>query len=104
MARTGIKTWHHLLRFRNFCVPREGNGPSDCLDASAGDTQRGRFALADGASEGGPDSGRWARVLVEDFVRADDNAYLPSPAAGGGTGGGWSETLPALQARWKAEA
>jgi hypothetical protein len=92
MARTGIKGWRHLLRFRNFCVPREGFGLADCLDASAGDTQRGRFALADGASEGGPDSGRWARLLVDDFVRGEG---IQAP---------WPETLPPLQARWQAEA
>jgi hypothetical protein len=103
MRRTGIKTWRHLLRFRTFCVPREGFGAADCLDASAGDTHRGRFALADGASEGGPDSGRWARVLVDDFVQGDTTSSLPSPAAGGGLSGGWVAKLPVLQARWRSE-
>jgi hypothetical protein len=103
MARTGIKGWRFLLRFRNFCVPREGFGLGDCLDASAGDPQRGRFALADGASEGGPDSGRWARLLVDDFVSAE-GIRAPWPDALPQTLGTWPETLPPLQARWKAEA
>ncbi len=92
MARTGIHGWRHLLRFRDFRVPRAGFGLADCLDASAGDSTRGRFAIADGASEGGPDSGRWARLLVDDFVHSDG---LSAP---------WPASLPALQERWRTEA
>jgi hypothetical protein len=90
MARTGIRGWLPQLRFRQFCVPRQGSAPSDCLDAAAGDPDLGRFALADGASEGGPDSGRWARLLVDDFVRFADD---PQP---------WPASLVRLQERWKA--
>jgi hypothetical protein len=89
--RTGIHGWRHLLRFRHFCVPRQGFSSTDCLDASAGDLQSGRFAIADGASEGGPDSGRWARLLVDDFVRTE------------GTQESWPTSLLSLQARWRAE-
>ncbi len=73
-------------------MPRQGFGPNDCLDASAGDLLRGRFAIADGASEGGPDSGRWARFLVDDFVRAEE------------THDPWPASLLPLQERWRAEA
>ena len=80
------------LRHRDFRVSRQGFGPSECLDAAAGNAERDRFAIADGGSEGGPDSGRWARLLVDDFV---ETQITQEP---------WPASLPALQARWQVEA
>ena len=91
MARSSTNGWRHQLKHRAFCVPRKGFGLDDCLDAVADNTASGRFAIADGASEGGPESGLWARLLVKDFVRAD------------GVTDPWPETLPPLQARWRTE-
>jgi hypothetical protein len=73
---------YHALR-----VPRRGHAAEECQDAVAGDAPRGRFAVADGASESA-DAGQWARLLVEDFV-ASPARHLA-----------WASWLPQLQARW----
>jgi hypothetical protein len=77
---------YHPLR-----VPRRGHAPEECQDAVAGAPERGRFAVADGASESA-DAGLWARLLAEDFV-ASPARHLA-----------WASWLPPLQARWAAEA
>ena len=61
----------------------------ECQDALAGDAERGRFAIADGAAES-PYSSLWAQLLVEEFVRQSER--LPS----------WANWLPSLQERWSA--
>jgi hypothetical protein len=38
------------LGYRAFCLPRRGHTAEECQDACAGDPERGRFAVADGAS------------------------------------------------------
>jgi hypothetical protein len=76
------------LRFQHLLLPRQGHTADECQDAAAGDPERGRFAVADGASESAF-AGEWARLLVEDWVRASD-----APA--------WASWLPPLQARWAA--
>jgi hypothetical protein len=78
------------IRCRSFRVPRRGHPLDECEDAVAVDSARGRFAVADGASESA-ESGLWARMLVEAFVGADQD-QLPWPA--------W---LAPLQEQW-AEA
>jgi hypothetical protein len=75
------------LGYRVFRLPRRGYTADECQDASAGDPEHGRFAVADGAAES-PHSALWARLLVEDFVRHGEN--LPN----------WADWLPALQRRW----
>jgi hypothetical protein len=55
------------------------------------DDRAGRYALADGATEG-CFTGLWARLLVEDFVHGSD-----CPA------GRWPTSLLAAQQRWDAE-
>src|SRR5437879_3040810 len=77
------------LLWRQYRLPRQGYSSEECQDASAGDQERGRFAVADGASEGSF-SYLWAQLLVEDFVRTQDPR------------GGWTERLPPLQQRWAA--
>jgi hypothetical protein len=78
------------LGFRTFRLPRQGHVLAECQDASAGDTERGRFAIADGAAES-PYSALWARLLVDEFVRHNER-LLP-----------WADWLPSLQAHWAAE-
>jgi hypothetical protein len=80
-----------------FSLPRRGNAPGDCQDASAvaphprpDSPEWGRFAVADGASESAH-AGPWARLLVEDFVH--------SP----GCPPDWACRLPPLQERWEEQ-
>src|SRR5690242_18499809 len=77
--------------FRLLREPRADRRPEESEDAAAGDPARGRFAVADGASESAH-AGLWARLLVEGFVRGESVA----PAA-------WAGSLAPLQARWAAE-
>jgi hypothetical protein len=75
--------------FRAFRLPRQGYALEECQDALAGDAERGRFAIADGAAES-PYSALWAQLLVEEFVR--QNERWPN----------WANWLPTLQERWSA--
>lgn len=77
------------LACRAFRLPRQGHGLEECQDAWAGDAERGRFAIADGAAES-PYSSLWAQLLVEEFIRQSER--LPS----------WANWLPSLQDRWAA--
>ncbi|SRR5579871_2817063 len=77
------------LGYHAFRLPRQGYGLEECQDALAGDIERGRFAIADGAAES-PYSALWARLLVEEFIRQSER--LPS----------WESWLPSLQERWSA--
>jgi hypothetical protein len=73
---------------RAFWLPRRGNSPDEYEDAFALEDACGRYALADGASEG-CFTGLWARLLVEDFV-----------AHAEGDVGQWAFSLSAIQQRW----
>jgi hypothetical protein len=79
------------MRFQALWRPKRGHTVEEFEDAFAGDPEAGRFAIADGASESSF-AGRWANLLVQDFVRAPN---LPSGAS--------LPRLPALQQRWAAE-
>ena len=61
---------------RTFWLPRRGNNPDEYEDAFALDDASGRYALADGASEG-CFTGLWARLLVEDFVSRAERGRQP---------------------------
>jgi hypothetical protein len=83
------------LPVRTLCLPRRGNTLQESQDAWARSRgprlhppERGRFAIADGATESAH-SGLWARLLVEEFVHASD-VYLD-----------WKSWLPPLQERWE---
>jgi hypothetical protein len=78
-------------RSRTFWLARRGHNAAEYEDAFAANEAAGRFAVADGATEG-CFTGLWARLLVEDFVAGN--------AQGPGT---WPALLPALQERWDAE-
>jgi hypothetical protein len=75
---------------RTFWLARRGHNSAEYEDAFAADDAAGRFAVADGATEG-CFTGLWARLLVEDFVVGDPQ--------GAGT---WPALLPALQQKWDA--
>ena len=76
--------------YRAFRLPRQGYNLEECQDALAGDAERGRFAVADGAAES-PYAALWAQLLVDEFVRQSE--HLPY----------WSSWLPSLQERWSAQ-
>ncbi len=76
---------------RTFWLPRRGNIPAEYEDASAADDVSGRYAVADGASEG-CFTGLWARLLVADFVRDADRSVEQ-----------WPTSLAPVQGRWDAD-
>ena len=76
---------------RTFWLPRRGNDPADYEDAFAANAAAGRFAVADGATEG-CFTDLWARLLVDDFV-----------AGSAGEATSWPASLPALQDRWASD-
>ena len=69
---------------RAFHLPKAGHSADEYEDAVAGDVDRGRFAVADGASESAF-ADAWAKILVEAFVQ---------------TPGPWSGWLAAARERW----
>jgi hypothetical protein len=76
-------------RWRAFHLAKRGNAADEYEDAFAGDPGRGRFAVADGASESSF-AAEWARLLADGFVA--------SP------GRPWRDTdwLAPLRRRWAA--
>src|SRR5262249_55482937 len=78
------------MGYRAFRLPRQGYRLEECQDASAGDPERGRFAIADGAAES-PYSALWAHLLAEEVVH--QNERVPH----------WARWLPSLQERWSAQ-
>jgi hypothetical protein len=73
------------MEYRALWTPRRGHLAEEYEDAFAADPARGRFAVADGASESAF-AACWAKFLADEFVCGDV---------------GWSEWLPAAQARWQ---
>jgi hypothetical protein len=55
------------LLWTAFRVPKEGQSEAECEDAYAADAARGRFAIADGASESAF-AGVWAEMLAQAHV------------------------------------
>lgn len=74
-----------------FWLPRRGSSPAEYEDACAANDATGRYAVADGASEG-CFTDLWARLLAKDFV---DRADCPA--------GDWPVSLSAAQAEWDAD-
>jgi hypothetical protein len=75
------------LAWRTFYTPKSSQSLNEYEDAFAGDPERGRFAIADGATES-VFAGSWARILVDAYVR---------------TPGSWSLWLPSARRRWRSE-
>jgi hypothetical protein len=82
------------------CVPKDGHTDAEYEDAWAVDAARGRFAIADGASESAF-AGLWARLLTEGFLGArrprDLAAWL------GEVRQRWSKEVMDLELPWYAE-
>ncbi len=76
---------------RSVTLPKRGNRADEYEDALAANAERGRYAIADGASESSYAS-VWARLLVDDFVNSPSSDLAP-----------WAARLPALQQRWAAQ-
>jgi hypothetical protein len=79
------------IHCRTFRTSRGGHPAEECEDAGCADVLRGRFAVADGASES-YQAGLWARLLVESFVLSTDGQPDLST---------W---VPPLQERWERQA
>jgi len=85
------------LQWRSFLVPKMGHAPDECEDASAGDPDAGRFAVADGASESYA-AGDWARLLVEAFVTTGPAGdWLKDPREA------WQQQAAGSAVSWYAE-
>lgn len=78
-------------RSRTFWLARSGHTSAEYEDAFAADEVLGRFAVADGATEG-CFTGLWARLLVEDFVSSSGEGAAK-----------WPDALPSVQDRWDAD-
>jgi hypothetical protein len=78
------------LQSRAFRLPKRGHTAQEYEDACAAADRRGRFAVADGASESAF-AGQWARLLANGFVQAADPP------------GDWAGWLPSQRQRWQAE-
>lgn len=59
-----------------FLAPKEGHSQAECEDALAWNTAKGRFSLADGATEA-YNSRRWARFLVKHWTRSSHLISTP---------------------------
>jgi hypothetical protein len=75
------------LAWQSFRLPKQGHTLDEYEDAFAGDPEKGRFAIADGASESAF-AGTWARILVKGYVQVT---------------GVWSDWLPAARKRWRTK-
>jgi hypothetical protein len=89
------------LRWQALHLSKRGNSEVEYEDASAGDPDNGRFAVADGASEASF-AGSWARGLVEAFVSTpgkpwQDFTWLTDVRRN------WSKEVDQLSLPWYAE-
>lgn len=75
-------------RSHTLWLVRRGHTADEYEDASAAEDEAGRFAVADGATEG-CFTGLWARLLVDGFVNHRGEEVED-----------WLNSLPALQERW----
>jgi hypothetical protein len=74
-----------------FWLPRKGSIAAEYEDAAAADDAAGRYAVADGASEG-CFTGLWATLLVDDFVRRAELGVED-----------WPRSLATVQELWDAD-
>ncbi|HVS38194.1 MAG TPA: protein phosphatase 2C domain-containing protein [Gemmataceae bacterium] len=88
------------LRWTVLTLPKHGCSDDEYEDAWAVDPVRGRFAVADGASESSF-AGRWAQLLTEAFLTADRSnemaEWLEEPRRR------WSAEVMDLELPWYAE-
>jgi hypothetical protein len=91
-----------VLHWQAFRLPKAGNSTADYEDACAGDGSRGRFAVADGASEASF-AGPWARLLVRGFIDAVGKPWRNLDWLGP-LRPRWAEEVDGLALPWYAEA
>jgi hypothetical protein len=89
------------LRWEVFRHWKQGNAAADYEDAGAGNVERGRFAVADGASEASF-AGIWAKLLVERFVNDPDTPWRDLKWIGA-LRQKWSADVDGLPLPWYAE-
>src|ERR1700676_1441296 len=87
-------------RWNVFCLPKRGNAEDEYEDAWAADPARGRFAVADGASESSF-AGRWAQLLTGAFLEAARPADVADWV--NGPRRGWAAEVMGLELPWYAE-
>jgi hypothetical protein len=87
-------------RWRAWSLPKRDHTAEECEDAWAADPARGRFAVADGASESAF-AGLWARLLADGFLAA----RRPRDLTGwlGEARRQWSDAVMGLELPWYAE-
>ncbi len=89
-----------LPRWRVLSLHKHGGTADEYEDGWAADTDRGRFAVADGASESAF-AGLWARLLAQSFIAAarpyDLSGWLSEARRR------WSEEMMGLELPWYAE-
>jgi hypothetical protein len=85
-----------------FWLPRRGNSPGEYEDAFALDDASGRYALADGATEG-CFTGLWARLLVEDFISHAEWDASQWPFSLAGVEEQWDTEVRARKLDWDAD-
>jgi hypothetical protein len=88
------------LRWRALRLPKHGNTEDEYEDAWAADPAKGRFAVADGATESAF-AGLWARLLAEGFLAAARPWDLAGWLADARRR--WSAEVMALELPWYAE-
>lgn len=91
------------MRWQALYLAKESHRPEEYEDAFAADSAQGRFAVADGASESSF-AGRWATLLVDEFVRTPLQSSLDWPDWLGSVRGQWANETDAQALPWYAEA
>jgi hypothetical protein len=76
------------ISYQALALPKRGHTVAEYEDAAALNEERGRFAIADGATESSF-AALWARLLVAEFAAATHPDLAP-----------WGDWLPTLQQRW----
>jgi hypothetical protein len=88
------------LYWRALHLPKQGNTDDEYEDAWGADADRGRFVLADGASESAF-AGQWARLLADGFLAAPRPHDLATWL--GDARRRWSADVMDLELPWYAE-
>src|SRR5437763_7927962 len=95
-----MPTTERVPRWTVLCLPKRGCTEDEYEDAWAADPARGRFAVADGASETSF-AGRWAQLLTEGFLTAARPPALSEWV--GESRRCWSSEIMGLELPWYAE-
>lgn len=89
------------LRWQAFHTHKRGNAPEEYEDAFAGEAGKGRFAVADGASESSFVA-TWAQLLAEGFIAAAGKPWSDLDWLGAARKS-WAEDVDPRPLPWYAE-